>query len=119
METKPSKIFFTISIILVCLLAHVTSKTSSSSTTSLCNDSVAECSSVGESEEVTVIMESWSSQRLMEEQHRRLSYGTLRRNQPACDGGNPGESYTNKCLPPPSNPYSRGCSKHYRCARDT
>ncbi|CAA7027982.1 unnamed protein product [Microthlaspi erraticum] len=117
METKPSKIFFTISIIFVCLLAHVTTKASSSS---LCNGSVAECSSsVVESEEVTVIMEPWSSQRLMEEQRRKLSYGALRRNEPACDGGNRGESYTNKCLPPPSNPYSRGCSKHYRCARDS
>ncbi|XP_010435205.1 PREDICTED: protein RALF-like 32 [Camelina sativa] len=115
METKPSVIFLTITIFFVCLLVHVTSKTSSS----LCNGSVAECSRVVETEEVTVIMESWSSQRLTEEQTRKLSYGALRRNQPACDGGNRGESYSTQCLPPPSNPYSRGCSKHYRCRRDS
>ncbi|VVB01238.1 unnamed protein product [Arabis nemorensis] len=110
MVTKPSKIFLTITIILTYLLAHATSKASS-----LCNGSVGECRSVVETEEMTVRMESWSSQRLTEEQQHKLSYGALRRNQPACDGGNRGESYSSKCLPPPSNPYSRGCSKHYRC----
>ncbi|CAN8275313.1 unnamed protein product [Cochlearia groenlandica] len=114
METKSSKIFFlTFSIILVCLLAHVTF-TTTSSPPSLCNGSVAaECSGV---EETVVIMEPW---RLMAEQQHTLSYGALRRNQPACEGGNRGESYSNKCLPPPSNPYSRGCSKHYRCRGDS
>ncbi|CAL9225255.1 unnamed protein product [Arabidopsis halleri] len=116
MEIKPSTIFFTITIFFVCLLAHVTSKASSSS---MCNGSVAECSSMVETEEMTVIMESWSSQRLTEEQAHKLSYGALRRNQPACDGGKRGESYSTQCLPPPSNPYSRGCSKHYRCGRDS
>ncbi|KFK36306.1 hypothetical protein AALP_AA4G105300 [Arabis alpina] len=114
MVTKPSKIFFTITIILVYLLAHVTSKASS-----LCNDSLGECSSVVKMEEMTVMMESWSSKRLTEEQQHRLSYGALRRNQPACDGGNGGESYSSKCLPPPSNPYTRGCSKYYRCRHDS
>nr|AAM66043.1 unknown [Arabidopsis thaliana] len=117
MEIKPSRIFSTITIFFLCLLlAHVTSKASSSS---LCNGSVAECSSMVETEEMSVIMESWSSQRLTEEQAHKLSYGALRRNQPACDGGKRGESYSTQCLPPPSNPYSRGCSKHYRFGRDS
>ncbi|XP_006284718.2 protein RALF-like 32 [Capsella rubella] len=116
METKTSMIFLTNTFFFVCLLAHVTSEASSSS---LCNGSVAKCSSVVETEDVTVIMESWSSQRLTEEQTQKLSYGALRRNQPACDGGKRGESYSTQCLPPPSNPYSRGCSKHYRCRHDS
>ncbi|KAG2325911.1 hypothetical protein Bca52824_008639 [Brassica carinata] len=118
METQPFKIFLTIIIICLYLLGHVMSKESSSSP-SLCNGSVGECSSVVETEEMTVMMESWSSQRLTEEQTQTLSYKTLRRNQPACDGGNRGESYSNRCLPPSSNPYSRGCSKHYRCRSDS
>ena len=117
METQPFKILLTITIVFIYLLAHVTSKESSSP--SLCNGSVGECSSVVETEEMKVIMESWSSQRFTEEQTQTLSYKALRRNQPACDGGNRGESYSNRCLPPPSNPYSRGCSKHYRCRGDS
>ncbi|ESQ56277.1 hypothetical protein EUTSA_v10026595mg [Eutrema salsugineum] len=117
METK---IFFTISIIFFNLVGHVISETSSSSSSSsLCNGSVGGCSKVVEKDEMTVVMESWSSQRLMEEQVHKLSYGTLRRNQPACDGGNRGEPYTNKCLPKASNPYSRGCPKIYRCRSDS
>lgn len=119
METQPLKIFLTITIIFLYLLGHVMSKESSSPSRSLCNGSVRECSSLEETEERTVIMESWSSQRLTEEQTQTLSYKALRRNQPACDGGNRGESYSNRCLPPPSNPYSRGCSKHYRCRGDS
>ncbi|KAJ4904505.1 Protein RALF-like 32 [Raphanus sativus] len=117
METQPFKNFLTITIIFLYLLGHVMSKSSSSP--SLCNGMEGECSTVVEAEEMTVIMESWSSQRLMEEQTQTLSYKALRRNQPACDGGNRGESYSSKCLPPPSNPYSRGCSKHYRCRGDS
>ncbi|KAK9062520.1 hypothetical protein SSX86_019707 [Deinandra increscens subsp. villosa] len=50
---------------------------------------------------------------------RYISAGALKRDQPACDGGGKGEAYTKSgsCTPPASNPYSRGCSKYYRCER--
>ncbi|KAL8201690.1 hypothetical protein R6Q57_010837 [Mikania cordata] len=53
------------------------------------------------------------------EEKRYISYGSLKRDQPACDGGGRGEAYTKSggCTPPESNPYNRGCSKYYRCAR--
>ncbi|KAL1218316.1 Protein RALF-like 32 [Cardamine amara subsp. amara] len=117
METKSSKIFFTITIIIACLLTHVTSKASSSS--SLCNGSVAECSSMVETEEITVIMESWSSQRLMLDQLDSISYIAMKGNQAACGGGNSGEPYSKKCPKTSSNPYKEGCSTHYKCRKDS
>ncbi|KAK1411130.1 hypothetical protein QVD17_37674 [Tagetes erecta] len=53
------------------------------------------------------------------EAKRYISYGALKRDQPACDGSGKGEAYTKSgsCTPPASNPYNRGCSKYYRCER--
>ncbi|KAE8038013.1 hypothetical protein FH972_010561 [Carpinus fangiana] len=48
---------------------------------------------------------------------KSISYGALNRDRPACNGGAPGQSYSNSggCLPPPANPPNRGCPKYYRC----
>ncbi|KAL1218317.1 Protein RALF-like 32 [Cardamine amara subsp. amara] len=114
METKPFNIFFfTITIILVCFLAHVTSKASS-----LCNGSVEACSNLVETEEMTVMMESWSSHRLMVEKRKHISPGTFNPDQPACKGGKVGNSYSESCVPSSANKYKKGCSKIYGCVHD-
>nr|DAD24133.1 TPA_asm: hypothetical protein HUJ06_025596 [Nelumbo nucifera] len=73
-----------------------------------CNGSIAECS-----EEEEVLMESEISRRFLA-QSNSIGYGALKPNQPAC-GGPKGTSYSGSCLPNPSNPQNRGCSKIYRC----
>lgn len=76
-----------------------------------CNGSIAECS-----EESEQMMESEISRRLLAQQ-KSISYGALKPDQPACGGGARGQAYTSNggCIPPPSNPPTRGCSKYYRC----
>ncbi|KAG2726402.1 hypothetical protein I3760_01G110800 [Carya illinoinensis] len=76
-----------------------------------CNGSIAECS-----EDSEQMMESDISRRFLQQQ-KSISYGALRPNQPACGGGARGQSYSSNrgCLPPPSNPPTRGCSAYYRC----
>ncbi|MED6130794.1 hypothetical protein PIB30_003814 [Stylosanthes scabra] len=80
-----------------------------------CNGSIAECNQDGE-----LLMESEISRRILE-QRRIISNGALTRDKPVCNGGASGEAYskTGGCLPPPSNPYNRGCSKYYRCRSDS
>ncbi|XP_041001638.1 protein RALF-like 32 [Juglans microcarpa x Juglans regia] len=77
-----------------------------------CNGSIAECNE----EEDEQLMESETSRRFLAEQ-KRISYGVLNPNQPVCNGGSRGQAYSKNggCLPLPSNPPSRGCSKYYRC----
>ncbi|KAI9081718.1 hypothetical protein K1719_036321 [Acacia pycnantha] len=81
------------------------------------NGTIAECN---EEDEMTM-MESEISQRLMVEQRKYISPGALRRDKPVCNGGGSGEAYSKSggCLPPPSNPHTRGCSKYYRCRSDS
>lgn len=77
------------------------------------------CNSSSETEEVMMMMEpSLMSQRFMEEK-KQISYGALKKDQPACGRARRGHSYTKTCLPQPSNHYTRGCSKIYRCRRDS
>ncbi|KAK6266090.1 hypothetical protein QUC31_016927 [Theobroma cacao] len=73
-----------------------------------CDGSMAECGDIDEE----LLMESESSRRIL--QANRISYGAIRRDLPAC-GGSGGQPYSTNCLPPSSNPYTRGCSKIYRC----
>ncbi|KAJ6683690.1 hypothetical protein OIU85_007387 [Salix viminalis] len=78
-----------------------------------CNGSIAECN-----EEYEFLMPSDISKRFLEEKKRYISPGALKPNKPVCNGGASGQSYSSSCLPPPSNPPSRGCSKYYRCRSD-
>lgn len=80
-----------------------------------CNGSIAECN-----QEDELLMESEISRRFLE-QKRYISNGALQRDRPVCNGGGSGEAYskTGGCLPPPSNPHTRGCSKYYRCRSDS
>ncbi|XP_057420975.1 protein RALF-like 32 [Lotus japonicus] len=82
---------------------------------STCNGSIAECN-----QEDELLMESEISRRFLEER-RYISPGALKRDKPVCNGGASGEAYSKSggCLPPPSNPYNRGCSKYYRCRSDS
>lgn len=76
-----------------------------------CNGSIAECNEADEK-----LMGSEISKRFLAQQ-KSISYGALNKNQPVCNGGSNGEAYSKSggCLPPPSNPETRGCSKYYRC----
>lgn len=82
---------------------------------STCNGSIAECN-----QEDELLMESEISRRFLE-QKKYISNGALQRDKPVCNGGGSGEAYSNSggCLPPPSNPHNRGCSKYYRCRSDS
>ncbi|KAF9666152.1 hypothetical protein SADUNF_Sadunf16G0199100 [Salix dunnii] len=82
-------------------------------TTNGCNGSIAECN-----EEYELLMPTHISERYLEETKKYISPGTLKPDQPVCNGGASGQSYSSSCLPPPSNPPSRGCSKYYRCRSD-
>lgn len=64
------------------------------------------------------MLESEITRRYLEDK-RYISAGALKRDQPACDGGDKGQAYTKSgsCTPPQSNPYNRGCSKYYKCER--
>ncbi|MED6133162.1 hypothetical protein PIB30_025975 [Stylosanthes scabra] len=80
-----------------------------------CNGSIAECN-----QEHEMLMESEISRRFLEEK-KYISYGALGRDKPACNDGERGEAYSKSegCLPPPSNPENRGCSKYYRCRSES
>ncbi|KAJ7979165.1 Rapid ALkalinization Factor [Quillaja saponaria] len=80
-----------------------------------CYGSIAECN-----EENEFQMESDISRRFLE-QKKYISPGALMKDQPVCRDGASGEAYskTGGCLPPPSNPPDRGCSKYYRCRSDS
>ncbi|KAK7359310.1 hypothetical protein VNO77_01265 [Canavalia gladiata] len=82
---------------------------------STCNGSIAECNLEDE-----LLMESEISRRFLQ-QKSYISNGALKRDKPVCNGGGSGEAYskTGGCLPPPSNPENRGCSKYYRCRSDS
>jgi hypothetical protein len=83
------------------------------SKTNGCNGSIAECD-----EEYEFLMPSHVSKRYLEEKRKYISPGALKPDQPVCNEGASGQSYSSSCLPPPSNSPSRGCSKYYRCRSD-
>ncbi|CAH2042971.1 unnamed protein product [Thlaspi arvense] len=64
---------------------------------------------------VEMLMDSEVSRRFLEMEKRAISYGALQPNEPACRDAGKGQAYSSSCLPPPSNPYRRPCSKYYRC----
>ncbi|XP_073136220.1 protein RALF-like 32 [Henckelia pumila] len=76
------------------------------------NRSISECNT-------ETLMESEISRRFLE-QKKYISPGALAKDQPVCNGGERGDSYSKSsgCLPPPSNTYTRGCSRYYRCRSD-
>ncbi|EEF41748.1 protein RALF-like 32 [Ricinus communis] len=76
-----------------------------------CSATMAERSDTDEEE---LLMESETSQRLLLG-GKFISPGTLRRNIPACGNAERGDPYSATCLPPPSNPYNRGCLRYYKC----
>ncbi|KAB2062219.1 hypothetical protein ES319_A10G139600v1 [Gossypium barbadense] len=80
-----------------------------------CNGSIRVCNEANE-----MLMESEISRRFLE-QKRYISPGALKRDQPICRDGAGGETYSKSggCLPEPSNPYNRGCSKYYHCRSDS
>ncbi|XP_022138047.1 protein RALF-like 32 [Momordica charantia] len=109
-KPKPSQPFFLLLLFLLqalCLLR--------ASFASPCNGSIAECNT-----EKEMLMESEISRRFLEQQKKYISIGALKKDRPACDGSGRGQPYTKSgsCVPPPSNPYDRGCSKIYRCRSD-
>ncbi|CAL1404375.1 unnamed protein product [Linum trigynum] len=53
------------------------------------------------------------------ETQRYITPGALKKDKPVCNGGTSGEAYSSSCLPPPSNPHTRGCFKYYRCRSDS
>ncbi|XP_010326858.1 protein RALF-like 32 [Solanum lycopersicum] len=95
--------FVTILFIITCV-----------NTQSQCNDTIAKCND----EDMEFLMESEISKRFLAERKKYISPGALKRDQPVCNGGGSGQPYSRSCLPPPSNPYNRGCSKYYRCRGD-
>lgn len=111
METISSKFLlhfcFFLVLILLCFDGGV------SGTNSPCNGSIGECN-----ESLENLMDSEINRRFLYAQ-RYISPGVLRRDEPVCSGGARGQSYSNDCLPPPSNSYNRGCSKIYRCRSDS
>ncbi|KAM7486111.1 hypothetical protein LguiA_002120 [Lonicera macranthoides] len=83
---------------------------------SACNGSIAECR-----EDLEILTQSVEEIRRVLQEKKYISPGALKRDRPVCNGGASGESYSRSggCLPPPSNSYDRGCSKYYRCSRDS
>ncbi|XP_019442388.1 PREDICTED: protein RALF-like 32 [Lupinus angustifolius] len=108
--------FFCYFMILTFLHFRSTVLSFTSHSSETCNGSIAECNQENE-----LLMESEISKRFMMEEKRYISNGALKRDKPVCNGGGSGEAYskTGGCLPPPSNPQSRGCFKYYRCRGDS
>ncbi|KAK3004295.1 hypothetical protein RJ639_018391 [Escallonia herrerae] len=75
-----------------------------------CNGSIGVCS-----DGLEALMEP-ESRRFLEQK----KYISLR-DQPVFNAGASGEAYTKTggCTAAPSNPYTRGCSKNYRCMHDS
>ncbi|KAM7266263.1 hypothetical protein ACFE04_004160 [Oxalis oulophora] len=85
------------------------------SVTSSCNGSIAECNE----DKYEMLMESEISKRLLAER-KYIAPGALKRDQPVCSTSG-GDAYSKNegCLPPPANPYTKGCSRFYRCRSDS
>ncbi|KAI4302703.1 hypothetical protein MLD38_038421 [Melastoma candidum] len=87
---------------------------------SICTGSLGECRDGGGMVEFMMDSEINARMFLLEEK-RYISPGALRKDQPVCGDGSSGEAYgrAGGCIPPPSHPYTRGCSKYYRCRSDS
>lgn len=88
-----------------------------SSLPSLCNggpnssDITAGC--LAEEDDEEMMMDSEIYRRLtLEADRKRIGYGALNPDRPICNSGP--RSYAN-CLPPASNPRTRGCNPYYQC----
>ncbi|KAI8024945.1 Protein RALF-like 32 [Camellia lanceoleosa] len=64
--------------------------------------------------DMEILIESEVSQRFLEKMNH-ITYGVLKKDQPACNSGKSGKAYSKSCLPKESNPDSRGCSEYYKC----
>ncbi|KAK1593027.1 hypothetical protein Q3G72_034684 [Acer saccharum] len=98
-------------LLLLLLTLLLLNEEAAAAKSSLCNDSIAKCN-----EEFEMLMESEISKRFLQEK-KYITPGALKPDQPVCNGGARGQSYSKSggCLPPSSNPYNRGCSQYYRC----
>uniref|UniRef100_A0A0A0L624 RALFL33 n=1 Tax=Cucumis sativus TaxID=3659 RepID=A0A0A0L624_CUCSA len=70
-----------------------------------CNGSIAECAN-----EEEMLMESEITRRFLAQQKKNyISYPTLKKDRPACDGAS-GQPYTKSgsCVPSQANPYNPG-----------
>lgn len=72
---------------------------------------LAECSV----DEELGTMESDHIRVRLEAAGKYITPGVLKSDIPFCNKASPGEPYHKGCIPPPSNPYNRGCSNIYRC----
>ncbi|KAI4317380.1 hypothetical protein L6164_025252 [Bauhinia variegata] len=116
MDSRPNiRVMSFCYLILLSFMYFRSTVTSLTSQAHSCNGSIAECN-----EEDELLMESEISRRFLEEK-KYISEGALQRDKPVCNGGASGEAYSKSggCLPPPSNPENRGCSKYYRCRSDS
>ncbi|CAL5413915.1 unnamed protein product [Camellia sinensis] len=79
-----------------------------------CNGSMGFCDENGNK---TALMESETSRRFLETT-KYITLGALKPNLPVCGGDSErGAPYSRSCLPPPSNPKSRGCFQYYKCRK--
>ncbi|KAI8005282.1 Protein RALF-like 32 [Camellia lanceoleosa] len=74
-----------------------------------CNGSMGFCDEIGDKKSP---MKLEMSRRFLEAT-KYITLGALKPNLPVCGGdGERGAPYSRSCLPPPSNPESRGCSQY-------
>ncbi|BFG15490.1 hypothetical protein CerSpe_017640 [Prunus speciosa] len=104
-------LFIMLAALLVPLLLQALASHSRASATETGTDGYKEHCSGENGEEFK--MESETSRRFLAVQ-KFLSPGVLKRDLPVCKGPR-GKPYGISCLPPPSNPRYRACSKIYRC----
>lgn len=70
-----------------------------------CNGSLADCTVLSTEE---LLLDPWGSKATT---GKKLSYAALKQNQPVCRA----TAYSNNCIPPKSNDYTKPCAKIYRC----
>ncbi|CAL8082847.1 unnamed protein product [Prunus armeniaca] len=104
-------LFFMLAALLVPLLLQALASHSRASATETGTHGYKEHCSGENGEEFK--MEYETSRRFLAVQ-KFLSPGVLKRDLPVCKGPR-GKPYGISCLPPPSNPRYRACSKIYRC----
>lgn len=107
--------FFLVLVTLLCLIKPFSSMILAA------NSSLDESTREFNGSLESLIIEEDISLRRNLETKKYISPGALKRDQPVCNGGGRGQSYSKSdgCLPPESHPYTRGCSKYYRCRSDS
>ncbi|CAN0911288.1 Protein RALF-like 32 [Linum grandiflorum] len=126
MEIKP---FFLLLLHLLSAAATTCSSSTSASTPSICttagNSTIATTTSSsmlmmsGDENDIVVAGKRRYVQEGVRATNKYITPGALKKDQPVCNGGSSGQSYSSSCLPPPSNPHTRGCSRYYRCRSDS